>query len=88
VERTAGAGGEDEVVLFDIFFGDQFGARQRDGRSARAQTTPESTKTSPDWRPCVMTGRLLARLMNGRAIPPNVARKRRRVAAEPIRIVI
>src|SRR5512140_2791242 len=68
----------------------------RDGRSVRAQTTPESIETSPDCTPCVIRGRSLARLMNGRQIPPSVlkavasalvARKRRREAA-PIRIVM
>ena len=34
----------------------------RDGRSARAQTIPESADTSPDWTPWVMTGRSAARL--------------------------
>ena len=41
----------------------------RDGRSARAQTIPESTDTSPDWMPWVMTGRSAARLRYGRAMP-------------------
>ena len=34
----------------------------RAGRSARAQTTPESMETSPDWMPWVMSGRSAARL--------------------------
>ena len=34
----------------------------RDGRSARAQTTPESVETSPDCTPCVRRGRSAARL--------------------------
>ena len=34
----------------------------RAGRSVRAQTTPESIDTSPDWMPCVMCGRSAARL--------------------------
>ena len=42
----------------------------RDGRSARAQTTPESTDTSPDCTPCVICGRSGAQLSEGRAMPP------------------
>ena len=34
----------------------------RAGRSVRPQTTPESTPTSPDCNPWVMTGRSAARL--------------------------
>jgi hypothetical protein len=34
----------------------------RAGRSARAQTTPESTDTSPDWMPWVISGRSAAQL--------------------------
>ena len=34
----------------------------RAGRSVRAQTTPESIETSPDWMPCVISGRSAARL--------------------------
>jgi hypothetical protein len=34
----------------------------RDGRSARAQTTPESAETSPNWMPWVIRGRSAARL--------------------------
>src|SRR5215510_11261647 len=43
----------------------------RAGRSARAQTTPPSVDTSPDWMPWVMTGRSAARLRYGLAIPPS-----------------
>jgi hypothetical protein len=69
----------------------------REGLSARAHMTPESTVTSPDCRPCVIRGRSLARLTKGRAMPPIVvsavaaalvAMNRRRVADEPIRIAI
>src|SRR5215467_15467911 len=68
----------------------------REGRSARAHTTPESVEMSPDCRPCVMIGRSSARLTNGRAMPPLVvkavaaalvARNVRRVV-ERTRIVI
>src|SRR5215217_7250874 len=61
----------------------------RDGRSARAHTTPDSTDTSPDWTPWVMTGRSSARLRYGRArlsivvaavVAAAVTRKRRRVS--------
>src|SRR5262249_2633428 len=67
----------------------------RDGRSARAQTIPESTDTSPDWMPCVMLGRSAARLSAGLATPANavavaeearVARNPRRVSA-PVEIL-
>src|SRR5262245_735313 len=37
-------------------------ASMRAGRSARAQITAESSETSPDWMPWVMTGRSAARL--------------------------
>ena len=37
-------------------------ANMRAGRSARAQITAESTETSPDWIPWVMSGRSAARL--------------------------
>ena len=37
----------------------------RAGRSARAHTMPESTETSPDWMPCVISGRSAARLRRG-----------------------
>ena len=69
----------------------------REGLSARAQMTPESAETSPDYRPCVIRGWSLARLINGRAMPPIVvsavaaalvAMNRRRVADDPIRIAI
>ncbi len=71
----------------------------RDGRSARAHTTAESTDTSPDWIPCVTTGRSATRLIDGLAMPPPtvsnaveaaVRKKRRRVsrrAAAPPRMV-
>ena len=68
----------------------------RDGRSARAHTTPESTETSPDWMPCVMTGRSATRLIEGLAMPPAtviaaveaaVVRKRRRVKARSAKVV-
>ena len=39
----------------------------RDGRSARAHTTPKSAETSPDCTPWVMTGRSAARLRYGKA---------------------
>ena len=45
----------------------------REGRSARAQTTPESIDTSPDWMPWVMIGRSAARLKAGLAIMPPTA---------------
>ena len=60
----------------------------RAGRSARAQTTPESAETSPDCTPCVISGRSAARLRYGLAIDPMaekavadaaVANSRRRV---------
>src|SRR3954469_18425146 len=66
----------------------------RDGRSARAHTMPESSDTSPDWTPWVMTGRSAARLRYGRAMSsspvamaaePAVASSRRRLH---IRIVM
>ena len=41
----------------------------RAGRSARAQIMPDVVSTSPDWRPCVMTGRDEARLKPGMASP-------------------
>ncbi len=44
----------------------------RAGRSARAQTTPESVPTSPDCSPWVMIGRSAARLKYGLAIPPAI----------------
>src|SRR5918998_5428609 len=62
--------------------------KTRLGRSTRAQTTPELVDTSPDCSPCVITGRLAARLMLGNAMPPDklarpaalpVASRRRRV---------
>src|SRR5262249_16511700 len=40
----------------------------RAGRSARAQTMPQSVDTSPDCTPCVMIGRSAARLIAGQAI--------------------
>src|SRR5262245_16507399 len=61
----------------------------RAGRSVRAQTTPPSVDTSPDWTPWVMTGRSAARLRYGLAMPPSavmdsedaaVATNRRRVS--------
>src|SRR6516164_4901649 len=67
----------------------------RDARSARAQTTPESTETSPDWTPWVITGRSAARLSAGLAMPPAAAiaadeaavvKKRRRVSDAPLRM--
>ncbi len=68
----------------------------RAARSARAQTTPELTDTSPDWMPWVMIGRSLARLREGLAMPPStvaaavapaVDRNRRRVSDAPLRMV-
>src|SRR5258705_10429195 len=44
----------------------------REGLSARAHTMPESTDTSPDWMPWVISGRSAARLRYGRLIPPSV----------------
>src|SRR6266478_7421008 len=44
--------------------------RARDGRSARAHTTAESTDTSPDCTPWLIEGRSAARLTIGRAMPP------------------
>ena len=41
----------------------------REGRSDRAQTTPESVDTSPDWMPWVIIGRSAARLRYGLKIP-------------------
>src|SRR5262245_4157371 len=67
----------------------------RDALSARAQTIPESTQTSPDWTPWVMTGRSAARLSAGLAMPPAAAiaadeaavvKKRRRVSDAPLRM--
>src|SRR5262245_44708846 len=67
----------------------------RDGRSARAQTIAESTQTSPDWTPWVITGRSAARLNAGLAMPPAAAitadeaavvKKRRRVSDAPLRM--
>src|SRR5215475_7990623 len=43
--------------------------RARDGRSARAHTTAESTDTSPDCRPWLIDGRSAARLIVGLAMP-------------------
>jgi hypothetical protein len=69
----------------------------RDGRSARAHNTPRSIETSPDWRPCVITGRSFARLINGRAMLPTAVsavvapaetKKRRRETFGPMRSVI
>src|SRR6266540_4062837 len=71
-------------------------ASMREGLSARAQTTPESTDTSPDWMPWVMRGRSAARLRNGLAVPPSaviaadeatVVKRRRRVGDAPCRMV-
>src|SRR5262245_5368824 len=45
----------------------------REGRSERAQTMPESTDTSPDWMPWVITGRSAARLSAGLPMPPSAA---------------
>ena len=42
----------------------------RAGRSARAQTTPESADTTPDCMPCVICGRPGAKLKEGYAMPP------------------
>src|SRR5579862_2400041 len=42
----------------------------REGRSARAQTTPESIDTSPDCTPWVICARSGAKLSEGRARPP------------------
>ena len=58
--------------------------RARDGRSARAHTTAESSETSPDCTPWLMDGRSAARLTSGAeilAIPAmaEVFRNRRRV---------
>src|SRR5262245_51561564 len=62
-------------------------ANMRAGRLARAQITAESTETSPDWMPWVMSGRSAARLRWGLPTPPTaeialdaavVAKKRRR----------
>src|SRR5206468_918759 len=47
--------------------------RARDGRSARAHTTAESTDTSPDCTPWLSEGRSAARLTSGRATPPTAA---------------
>src|SRR5262245_39394531 len=61
----------------------------REGRPDRAQTTPDSVDTSPDWMPWVITGRSAARLTYGLATPPiaatdsddaAVAKNRRRVS--------
>src|SRR5215468_9366829 len=41
----------------------------RDGRSARAHTTAESTETSPDCTPWLIEGRSAARLTIGRQMP-------------------
>src|SRR5262249_36453183 len=43
--------------------------RARDGRSARAHPTAESTDTSPDCRPWLIDGRSAARLIVGLAMP-------------------
>ena len=68
----------------------------RAARSARAQTMPESTETSPDWMPWVMTGRSAARLSEGLAMPssrptaavaPAADRKERRVSDARLRMV-
>src|SRR5690242_17619003 len=65
----------------------------RAGRSARAQTTAESTDTSPDCTPCVIAGRSAAKLRAGRATVETavrvaadapVASRRRRLTAERI----
>src|SRR5262249_53696908 len=67
----------------------------RDGLSARAQTIAESTETSPDWTPWVITGRSAARLSAGLAMPPAAAitadeaavvKKRRPVSDAPLRM--
>src|SRR5262249_16777964 len=67
----------------------------RDGLSARAQTIAESTETSPDWTPWVITGRSAARLNAGLAKPPvaaitadeaAVVKKRRRLSDAPLRM--
>src|SRR6516164_6940779 len=42
----------------------------RAGRSARAQTTPDSADTSPDCMPCVICGRPGAKLKDGYAMLP------------------
>src|ERR1700692_3958291 len=69
----------------------------RAGRSARAQTTPESTDTSPDCTPWVICTRSGAKLSEGRARPPiavtaadaaAVFKNARRVSAARRRIAI
>ena len=69
----------------------------RDGRSARAQTTPESIDTSPDCTPWVIWTRSGAKLSEGRARPPIAVRaavavavfkSARRVSAARRRIAI
>src|SRR5258708_5704397 len=70
--------------------------RARDGRSARAHTTAESTDTSPDCTPWLIEGRSAARLTIGRAMPPaatipaaaEVFRHRRRVNGWRIRMLM
>src|SRR5260370_32111806 len=70
--------------------------RARDGRSARAHTTAESTDTSPDCTPWLIEGRSAARLTVGRAMPPaatipaaaDVFRKRRRVIGWRMRMLM
>src|SRR5262249_20660062 len=68
----------------------------RAGRSERAQTTPESTDTSPDWMPCVITGLSAVRLSAGAARPFKAVaaaedakplRNRRRVSGAPGRML-
>src|ERR1700722_18864418 len=69
----------------------------REGRSARAQTTPESTDTSPDCTPWLICTRSGAQLSGGRAMPPSAVRvadaavvfsSARRVSAARPRIAI
>src|SRR5215468_987818 len=71
--------------------------RARDGRSARAHTTAESTDTSPDCTPWLIEGRSAARLTIGRARPPpaatipaaaDVFRNRRRVNGFRMRMLM
>src|SRR5712671_6643884 len=70
--------------------------RARDGRSARAHTTAESTDTSPDCTPWLIEGRSAARLTIGRAMPPaatipaaaDVFRNRRRVNGWRMRMLV
>jgi hypothetical protein len=58
----------------------------REGRSARAQTMPDDSDTSPDCTPWVICGRSAAKLSAGRARPPSSAIAADAVCSNPRRV--